>query len=161
MTLNLNALYSPPSAILISKLLLTCEERVRKSANESGWVSTEALEEIVTEEVKKVAEEKDVETTTKDVIAVMNVKSVAVNVFGQPIRTCFGELDMSIKDTVFATIFAAANVNIMAEAGEQDPSSNLYTRTDFMRIAELAYDYMQLHHKSYLKSSGSHPPHDN
>ena len=159
--LDLNALHSRPTSTLIARLLLVCETRVRKEADETGWISSESLEEIVTQEVKKVAEEAEVAYLVTNIIAVMNVKSIATNVFGQPIRACLGEFDMSIKDAVFATIFAAANVNIMAESGERDPNSNLFTKTDFMRIAELAYDYMQLHHKSYLKSTGSHPPHDN
>lgn len=157
----MNALHSRPTSTLIARLLLVCERRVRDEADETGWVSAESLAEVVTEEVKKVAEEKEVNHLVENIIAVMNVKSIAVNVFGQPIRTCFGEMDMSIKDTVFATIFAAANVNIMAEAGERDPNGNLHTKADFLRIAELAYDYMQLHHKSFLKSTGAHPPYDN
>jgi hypothetical protein len=161
MTLDLNVMSSPSLAKQLSLTLLAVEARIRSTADESGWISSEDLSEIIKEEVEKTSQEADVETRIGVILDLIMVKNMAVQEFGKGVHTCLNEHQMPIKDVVFAAIFAGANLNVSAELKATDPIKETYSKQQFMQIAELAYDYMLLHQKSLMKATGQHPPHDN
>lgn len=146
----------------ISSVLLASEAKVKAKADSTGWISIEDLKEVIQEEAKKIAEgAEEVARLVETAAAVMLVKSTAIKHFTGPVNMCLDELQMSVKDTVFAALFAAANLNVVSELTTPQPHLDLHSRDNFLKLAETAWDCMQLHYKSLLKSTGRHPQHDN
>lgn len=142
--------------------MLRTEARVKDESDETGWISTEDLTEIVKEETAKLTQdEKLLEHYQDNIIGVMLLKSSVTQIFIQPIQTCLKTYAMSTPDTVFAILFAAAHLNISAETSAAEDIKSLHTKESFLKSASIAYDYMGLHQKSMMKASGRHPPNDN
>ena len=144
--------------------MLRLEHQVRKE-HESG-ITTSALEDLVKGLVEEEVKDGRLDGVTKEELVTLItgmtlVKQISMAVFNSPLAQCLSEFNLSIKDTVFACIFAAANLNVSSEMTEEKPQDALHSKRDFLRCATLAFDYMQLHYKGRLKDSGAHPQHDN
>lgn len=94
------------------------------------------------------------------VLYIIGIKALSAQVLSEPMVKLLKEGGLTIKETVFCTIFAGAMINANGELVEPQPHLTLHSREEFVNLAGLAFDYMQLQHKGRMKSDGLAPPND-
>lgn len=158
LTINLNVLSCPIRGKIISDILMAFQTKVAAIKHDED-ITSQWVEDTVKGLVATSGTKDNPDEMAEAVLSLMACRGLSAS-FGPHINQLIRERSLTIYDTIFTTIYAAANLNTAA-AADAATMNQAMTKRDFVRAAALCYEYMELQRKQVMRAAGEISKYDN